>query len=317
MKSLFRWAVPLLTLSLLAFFAYYFVQHFAKVSVLFATADAWRIALGILGNVLGTLVLVWVWPLTVRAFDPQATLSTTRGMIVGTYGWFARYVPGKVVAIASKIIQTRADEANKAAVSSASVIHDLLNVGASFVLAPLFLYFFNDSAFQLGGVSMMLMGLSLVLLFLFSEGRYIQKGINWLCAKLGKTPMVFESGLSVLARFKLILSFCMAHVIRAWGFAMLISAFFSEPSMQLLMGTFILASALGILSVVTPSGLGVKEGVLLAILTPIIGLQNSLLVSIIARIWEMLVDALMLLMAWLIDRKLSQAKAGINPGLTS
>lgn len=52
-----------------------------------------------------------------------------------------------------------------------------------------------------------------------------------------------------------------------------------------------LAFAVGFLSLITPSGLGVREGMLIALLSPSVGSANAVVVAIGMRAWEVLLDA--------------------------
>jgi hypothetical protein len=59
----------------------------------------------------------------------------------------------------------------------------------------------------------------------------------------------------------------------------------------LLVAGYAAAYAVGFLSIITPAGIGVREGVLVAALTGTLGLGPATLVAVVSRVWMMLVEA--------------------------
>jgi uncharacterized membrane protein YbhN (UPF0104 family) len=58
-----------------------------------------------------------------------------------------------------------------------------------------------------------------------------------------------------------------------------------------LMAAYPMAFAIGFISLITPSGLAVREGALFVLLSPIVGSPQALVVALGMRVWEIVLDA--------------------------
>lgn len=63
---------------------------------------------------------------------------------------------------------------------------------------------------------------------------------------------------------------------------------------------FFIAIQIGILAFFAPAGLGITEGVYMIILSPIIGPGNAITVTLLSRVWHVLLDAILAVMALLV-----------------
>jgi len=60
-----------------------------------------------------------------------------------------------------------------------------------------------------------------------------------------------------------------------------------------LLGVFCIANVIGFLAIFAPAGIGVREGILLVMLTPVIGFETTGLITIIMRIVQTLCDCIL------------------------
>ena len=127
-----------------------------------------------------------------------------------------------------------------------------------------------------------------VLTFLARPGWLIGL-FNWALQKLGRDQLTAYLSSSHLLLLLLI------GVVNwlLWGaaFAALVFAIGEYPPGQIgqlvlhLVATYPIAYAIGFLSVITPSGLGVREGTLYVLLAPLLGGANATLAGLIMRLW--------------------------------
>ena len=77
-----------------------------------------------------------------------------------------------------------------------------------------------------------------------------------------------------------------------FAFAILVSAFtqVSIRTMVVLAGMYVFSIVIGFASMVTPSGLGVREGVLAALLSTYLDGPQSVYLSVVARVWFTIVE---------------------------
>jgi uncharacterized membrane protein YbhN (UPF0104 family) len=57
------------------------------------------------------------------------------------------------------------------------------------------------------------------------------------------------------------------------------------------MAAYPMAFAIGFVSLITPSGLAVREGALFVLLSPIVGGAQALVIALGMRVWEIVLDA--------------------------
>jgi uncharacterized membrane protein YbhN (UPF0104 family) len=65
---------------------------------------------------------------------------------------------------------------------------------------------------------------------------------------------------------------------------------------------FLIAWLIGFIVVFVPGGIGVREGVLVLLLTPLLGQPIAIIVSVLSRIWWMVGDALLLAVSTIMQR---------------
>ena len=65
----------------------------------------------------------------------------------------------------------------------------------------------------------------------------------------------------------------------------------------------------GLLAVLAPGGLVVREGALVVLLTPSIGAQPALLVALAARLWQVVLEVMLALVVVAIDAAKRRALA--------
>jgi hypothetical protein len=96
-----------------------------------------------------------------------------------------------------------------------------------------------------------------------------------------------------------------------WGltglaFAALIRSIFPLPAsaIPLALAGYAAGYAVGFLSLLTPAGLGVREGVLVLALAPVMPAGPALVVALLSRLWMMVFELLGAVVAYLLDRVL-------------
>lgn len=262
----------------------------------------WRFDPGHLGLSIVLIFLYYAqqwggWRLIMGSFgDPLGRLESAAIWFASILG---RYVPGNVVMVAGRISLCRR-RGIPAATTFASLVYEnalilisaLIVAAASVPLWPLFPY----------------RGYALVLAALAPVGL--------LCLH----PAVFgRLANAVLRRFKqeplgatlpfgrvlfLLLYYAGGWVLLGLAFASLASAVapVNAGDLALLVGGYAFAWEVGFLSFVTPSGLGVKEGVLLLILNLVFPAPVSAALVVLSRLWQTLAELAAAAAVWTLAR---------------
>jgi hypothetical protein len=89
------------------------------------------------------------------------------------------------------------------------------------------------------------------------------------------------------------------------AFAALVAALYplAAADVPLVMAAYAAAYAAGFLTLLTPAGLGVREGVLVIALAPILPAGPALVVALVSRVWMMLVELAGAAVAHLVARR--------------
>ncbi|MBX3011099.1 MAG: flippase-like domain-containing protein [Caldilineaceae bacterium] len=149
-------------------------------------------------------------------------------------------------------------------------------------------------------------GLLPVLFFLTKPG-WLLAICNWLLSKVGRPTIAARL---TSASLLLLLSLAVVDWL-LWGatFATLTLALghFTELPLWLfslhLVASYPIAHAIGFLSVITPSGLGVREGTFYLLLAPIVGGGFITVAALAMRLWNVVGEVLMALISFVIERR--------------
>jgi hypothetical protein len=93
-------------------------------------------------------------------------------------------------------------------------------------------------------------------------------------------------------------------VLRGISLVIFVSAFIDIHAYTAsILLSFFIAMQIGVLAFFAPAGLGITEGVYMVTLSPVMGIENAILVAVLSRIWHTLLDALLAVLALLIKSR--------------
>jgi hypothetical protein len=103
----------------------------------------------------------------------------------------------------------------------------------------------------------------------------------------------------------LVAGYALYWVVTGLAFAALMAALhpLAVADVPLVMAAFAAAYAAGFLALLTPAGLGVREGVLVVALAPVLPAGPALVVALVSRVWMMLVELAGAAVAHLVARR--------------
>lgn len=123
-------------------------------------------------------------------------------------------------------------------------------------------------------------GISILLIYLFYKVFHIEQSIKSF----------------ILPFFCIFLVFIIFWLLFAFAFNYLITYFTGQHlCVWEVLSIYTLAWLSGFLAFFMPAGLGVREVVLLELLTPLIGIENAFMISIISRVWWLMVEWILIL----------------------
>lgn len=207
------------------------------------------------------------------------------------YSWLGRYIPGKVAYLVGRFYLGRSAGAPASALVGSIAYENVLILLTAMMLSALLLVpslavesesfwpYLALPAAAIGGVAVLYPPVLRRLLHLAMRitGRDLPD-TDWI---LPPRRIARTVALSTVV-------FCFSGL----GFYLLVASLTGYPMryLPLAAGTMTLGAVVGTVSILTPAGLGVREGVLVGILQFTMPVELAVLVSVLARIWATVVD---------------------------
>lgn len=237
------------------------------------------------------------WRLIMRSFgDP---LDRAESMHVWYSTILGRYVPGSVAMVAGRVSLCR-KRGIPASTTFASIVYENALILATALLVTAASVPFWPP-FRHGEYALFLAALAPVCLALLHPAVFGRLA-NYLLARTGRGPL--GATLPYGRVLALIPYYLVGWVLLGLGFAALAAsvAQVGPGDLALLVGGYAFAWEVGFLSLVVPSGVGVKEGVLTAISGLAFPIPVAVALAALSRLWQTLAELVAAGLAWAFAR---------------
>jgi hypothetical protein len=241
---------------------------------------------------IATILLALGWMVLLKGLSMNTLLSQRGLWYVFARSWIARYVPGKVM---SPIIRVAGGQklgypmpllVKSLGYETALQLTTGVTTGTLLVLLS-GRWLFDLTAVLYGG----LLGATVL-------GGVLATRLGMGVSTLRRSPRSVSRNTTLYVIGLLI----GANILGGGGVAILAPNISEVSDLLYVMGVANLAGIVGIMAVFTPAGLGVREGVLAALQTPVIGAPAGLSVAILSRVLRIVTDLLFLGVCFLLDR---------------
>ncbi|HMP39496.1 MAG TPA: lysylphosphatidylglycerol synthase domain-containing protein [Roseiflexaceae bacterium] len=248
----------------------------------------------------GGLALCWSLLLRSMAAQPVAHPAAVR---IWLLSMISRYIPGNVWHILSRALMADRLGVSRTTVVASASIEQLLTLLAAFGIAALTLPVWqlrNTLASDLPFGEILIAAVAIGLLGL--HPRMLGAALAWAGRRFGRRDLLWSY------RYRDILRIVAVSVAAQLGSGLALAAVIAGISgiapadLLPITGAAALAWALGYLSFLTPSGLGVREGVLTALLLLVVPLPVATIASLLYRVALTLGELLAVLLAWFLRR---------------
>jgi glycosyltransferase 2 family protein len=233
-------------------------------------------------------MVVWAWAfyllLSRLARPPRATTT----FAVAWVSRLGRYVPGKVASVLGAAWLMRSRGVGLASVLGASVLQQSLWVVLGLLSAlPLTLWEPVRRAFPLAWLGCAIVG---VVGILCLHPRVFLALANRLLKRLRIEPLAMTQGVRLYAAPAVaVLTGTVLAGVSLWLTALALVPIGADL-LPLCIATGALSAVMGYLALFAPAGLGVREGILLVILTPILGPGPAAMTTLLVRITQTLTE---------------------------
>ena len=215
------------------------------------------------------------------------------------YSILGKYIPGKVFMLLARIPTYEEQGKSIAKVTVCFFLENICTLlGAAFLFLVSLFFFPNGllKQYQWGAVALVVAFFicihpKIINFFL----KYLEK---WLKRDNLRIPMTYPQMLKVVGLFVL------NWLIVGLGFYMLSCSIYPLPWSQFLYaaGIFGVSCIIGILAIFAPSGIGVREGIMVLGLSLIMPKEYAVIISIVSRLWMSISELILIGIAWIVNR---------------
>lgn len=230
------------------------------------------------------------------------------------YSILGKYIPGKVFMLAARLTYYKEEEAPLSKVTVCFFIENVCTLLGAAMLFIVSLFFFPNELLE------NYKWLTLLLIAAFFVCIH-PKIINFVLRLIGK---IFKKNLEIPMKYsqmlKVVLLFIGNWLIVGFGFFILTKSIYPAAEWSQMLycaGIWGVSAIMGILAIFAPSGLGVREGIIVAGLMLIMPQSDAMVISVVSRLWQTIPELLLVAMAFVYSRirRLSGKKGlGNNTG---
>ncbi len=230
----------------------------------------------------------WAWYLITGKLS--IALSFRETLESWFFSQLGKYLPGKVWLLLSRFYFYESKGKSKKSISIALYLETVTLIMAAGLMFLASLFIFREEwAFSSWNHSGWLGFLSL-LGFVSIHPRILQKILNGLLVWFGREPVSLSISYPDVL---LILMVCIAAwAVGGFGFYLFVDSFYPVAPHYILFftGALAISSTLGLIAIFAPSGLGVREGTLVYLLSLVMTIPIAVVLSILTRLWMTLIE---------------------------
>ncbi|MCS6844623.1 MAG: hypothetical protein NZ528_09955 [Caldilineales bacterium] len=252
---------------------------------------------------LGGLLAAWLVELSIWRFllaGVGGALSWRRAAQVWFYSNLVRYIPGNIWQFLGMAELAADSGVGRLTTFTSIALHQALSTAVGLVVAAVYFAAAGQGALlEAVRPALWLVPLGLV----FCHPRLLEWLLNQALRLLRRPPVQVTLTWQQVAAA--LLGYLGVWLIMGGAFALLAASVTSvgRAEAPALVATWAAAYVIGYLSLLTPSGLGVREGVMVLLLTPILPAPAPTVVALAARLWMVAGELLGVALAVLLGRR--------------
>lgn len=289
-----------LTLAVLYFFISYLVGNWQKVQELDFTINYWYLVLATAVWAVGYVCFALIWRHIIKTIGPHGSLTPKKAIGIYMLTEFGKYIPGKVWIIAGRVLMATKHGIDKKNLLVGALLDNILSIIAILIVGVIF-FLFELSSEQ---SSLILLAFGMIVAGLIClQPRIFYPVINFGLKKIGKPTITDEARLVYIQILTFTGIYILADILLGISFFIFVNAItpIALTNFFAVAAAFCLAGGLGVALLFAPSGIGVREGVIVALLQLVMPLPMAVSISILARLWTTIGELLLLLFAFVLN----------------
>ena len=288
---------------------------FLKSQLLLLSAHSWQVvpiwlAISIPIATLYFIGLGSSWAVLLRSMSATPNAVTVfQGARIWQLSMFSRYIPGNIWHVLSRALLAEQIPAPRSLVIASATIEQLITLLGALLVVPLALPQLGSRVLGMTGVPVTVIIITtLAAGLLLVHPQLLGRLFNLIGARLRRPEIAWNYTyrsmiglLSLYAMTTIIAGFSLVAIVVGLGS-------FEIAHIPFIIGSAALAWIIGYMSIVTPSGLGVREGVLASLLALILPLPIAVAASLLFRISSTIGESLALVILWIAGRRASSRR---------
>lgn len=296
-KKLMKWAKRIFLILVAVFLVRYFYNNIDDYKNLDMDINWGVFAGAVLFYFLYKISLASLWHYLTVLND--CGIKYFRAITAYLYSILGKYIPGKVFMLLARI---PAYEEEGKSIGKVTVCFFLENIctllGAAFLFLVSLFFFPNDVLGQYQWAAVLLV----IAFFICINPKIINFFLKYVEKIMKKDNLRIP--ITYGQMFKVVGLFIGNWIIVGIGFYMLTCSIYQIPVSELLYvaGIFGVSCIIGILAVFAPSGIGVREGILVAGLQLIMPMEYAVVISIVSRLWMTVSELALIGIAFIVNK---------------
>lgn len=218
-------------------------------------------------------------------------VSAKESVRIHNASWLLKYIPGQVGSLINKLSWASKNGISKKATTNSFVYENVLLFFASVLpTAPILALLFFDNLRGEWGTFMPL--LALLPLLVVANKRVFYGLVSTFLARFFKQDISSEFFLGTKELLRYQAMWLLPRVLNGAGFVFIAASLLTvTPDMYIGLGAaYVLAGIIGLLAIFVPSGIGVREAVIVLFASAYFPLEEAVLLSVVARFYATLAD---------------------------
>lgn len=230
-------------------------------------------------------------------------MSYSRALGLCYLPWLGKYVPGKVWVVVTGLYLFGKVGISQPIAITCIILFTSLNLLAGLLISVLF----GVPGMITSVEGLLMVGLAITIV-IWALPKILNPTLNEFLRWIGRSEI--KTDLTARALYRVLLIMVGSNVTYGCGFSFLVRSFGDVPLDEMLyfVGIMVFSEVSGFLALFAPAGIGVREGVLMAGLTPSIGAGPAIVISAVARVWGTGLEFVMIGMGWVGLRYLGSTK---------
>lgn len=271
------------------FFAHTLYTNWQRLSDVDLGLDVWGAA-AFVSFVLAVAVSGVLWGKLTNHLSTDSKMSLKDAIRIHCASWLLKYIPGQAGSYLNKLAWGKKNGFSKKTITTSFIYENTLMVLAGIILSLPIVLVVADQVLADSSVYLpLLMIIPLALLLSPKVFRFVLNLMMKMVKRSRFQESDFLSGRDIV---KYQLQYLLPRLLNGVGFVFLaISLLPIEPHMYLgLAAAYVLAGVVGMLAIFVPSGIGVREAVIVLLASAYMPVEQAIILSLVARLYATVAD---------------------------